>query len=186
MRTSSARSRSAARLPDGVECIAYSAPMVVDGGTAPFTWSTTSGSLPPGLTLAADGSITGTPTAGRRVHLHGPGRRLDRAHRHPRGDDRDRARLRPAAVHSSAVHAAAYSSAAVHAAALDRCSRTVQRQKLPVLRRFSLAIPATEPTSTVTVTAWGASSRPRPLPPRRPRWPTAAGRVSSSPGSHSD
>ena len=31
-------------------------------GTAPFTWSVTSGSLPPGLILNQDGTITGTPT----------------------------------------------------------------------------------------------------------------------------
>jgi len=50
-------------LPDGIECHAYSAHTPdVEGGTAPFDWTTTTGSLPPGLTLAADGTITGTPT----------------------------------------------------------------------------------------------------------------------------
>jgi hypothetical protein len=31
-------------------------------GDAPITWSLVSGTLPPGLTLAADGSLSGTPT----------------------------------------------------------------------------------------------------------------------------
>ena len=49
-------------LPPG-ECLPYSAEApAVEGGTAPFTWSVVSGSLPPGLTLASDGAITGTPT----------------------------------------------------------------------------------------------------------------------------
>lgn len=33
-----------------------------NGGTGPFTYKLTGGSLPPGLTLAANGQITGTPT----------------------------------------------------------------------------------------------------------------------------
>ena len=31
-------------------------------GTAPITWSVAAGTLPPGLSLASDGSVTGTPT----------------------------------------------------------------------------------------------------------------------------
>lgn len=51
-------------LPDGTECEPYSAnTLSVEGGTAPFTWSVESGTLPPGLSLSpADASITGTPT----------------------------------------------------------------------------------------------------------------------------
>jgi hypothetical protein len=52
-------------LPNGTECTTYSANIfTVEGGTPPFTWSVSAGTLPPGLAMApADGSITGTPTA---------------------------------------------------------------------------------------------------------------------------
>ena len=36
---------------------------VTSGGSPPFTWKVTLGKLPPGLTLSADGSLAGTPTA---------------------------------------------------------------------------------------------------------------------------
>jgi Putative Ig domain len=36
---------------------------VASGGSPPFTWKVTLGAVPPGLTLGADGSLTGTPTA---------------------------------------------------------------------------------------------------------------------------
>jgi hypothetical protein len=51
--------------PAGTECEPYSASVLsVEGGTAPFTWSVASGTLPPGLSFApADGAITGTPTS---------------------------------------------------------------------------------------------------------------------------
>ncbi len=51
-------------LAKGTECHAYSdTTLSVQGGTAPFTWSVSAGTLPPGLTLAAsNGAITGTPT----------------------------------------------------------------------------------------------------------------------------
>ena len=38
-------------------------PRVASGGSPPFTWKVTLGAVPPGLTLGADGSLTGTPTA---------------------------------------------------------------------------------------------------------------------------
>ncbi|MGO9437348.1 MAG: beta strand repeat-containing protein [Terracidiphilus sp.] len=51
-------------LPNGQVGAAYSATLVASGGTAPYTWSLTGGTLPVGLTLnPSTGAITGTPTA---------------------------------------------------------------------------------------------------------------------------
>jgi hypothetical protein len=51
-------------LPGGMAGVAYSAMLTASGGTTPYTWSLSSGSLPGGLTLnATTGSISGTPTA---------------------------------------------------------------------------------------------------------------------------
>jgi hypothetical protein len=51
-------------LPAGTQNTAYRATLAATGGTTPYTWSLTSGTLPTGLTLAAGtGVISGTPTA---------------------------------------------------------------------------------------------------------------------------
>src|SRR6202022_2269003 len=50
-------------LPGGTQNTAYTATLAATGGTAPYTWSITSGTLPTGLTLASStGVISGTPT----------------------------------------------------------------------------------------------------------------------------
>jgi hypothetical protein len=44
--------------------VTYSATASASGGTAPYTWSVTSGSLPPGINFgAANGTFSGTPTS---------------------------------------------------------------------------------------------------------------------------
>ena len=54
---------STSSLPTGQTGVAYNALLAATGGTPPYTWSVTSGMLPPGLMLnAAMGAITGTPT----------------------------------------------------------------------------------------------------------------------------
>ena len=55
---------STASLSSGVVGTSYSVSLAANGGTAPYTWSITSGSLPAGLRLASgSGAIAGTPTA---------------------------------------------------------------------------------------------------------------------------
>jgi len=50
-------------IPSAVAGTAFSATLVVSGGTSPYTWTITSGTLPAGLSLnASTGAITGTPT----------------------------------------------------------------------------------------------------------------------------
>src|ERR1700678_2739692 len=50
-------------LPSGQVGTAYSAILVVTGGTPPYMWSLTSGTLPTDLSLnPSTGAITGTPT----------------------------------------------------------------------------------------------------------------------------
>src|SRR5664280_1510634 len=52
-----------ASLPNGTVAIFYDSQLMATGGTTPYTWSLTSGALPPGLSLtAATGVISGTPT----------------------------------------------------------------------------------------------------------------------------
>src|SRR5205807_3845189 len=52
------------QLPDGSVGRPYNFRLVASGETTPSTWSidTANGTLPAGLTLAADGTISGTPT----------------------------------------------------------------------------------------------------------------------------
>ncbi|WP_410816491.1 putative Ig domain-containing protein [Micromonospora sp. 050-3] len=51
--------------PQGQVGIAYNTQLTVNGGTGPFVWSVSAGSLPPGVTLnASTGLLSGTPTLG--------------------------------------------------------------------------------------------------------------------------
>jgi hypothetical protein len=53
---------SPATLPPGAVGTAYSQTISAFGGTAPYTFAFVSGSLPTGLTLSANGALSGTPT----------------------------------------------------------------------------------------------------------------------------
>jgi Subtilase family/Putative Ig domain len=53
---------STTSLADGQVGAAYSATLTATGGTSPYAWSITSGSLPAGLSLSSSGTISGTPT----------------------------------------------------------------------------------------------------------------------------
>jgi hypothetical protein len=52
-------------LPSGTQGVTYSTTLAASGGTQPYNWSISIGSLPAGLTLnSSTGVISGTPTAG--------------------------------------------------------------------------------------------------------------------------
>jgi plastocyanin domain-containing protein len=50
-------------LPPGAVTAPYRQALGVSGGTGPYAWSVVPGTLPPGLSLSATGTISGTPTA---------------------------------------------------------------------------------------------------------------------------
>ena len=56
-------------LPDGEEGVVYDETLAAIGGDGTYTWSLAGGSLPTGLSLAANGDITGTPTVLGTVFL---------------------------------------------------------------------------------------------------------------------
>ena len=49
-------------LPAATRGVPYTAQLQAAGGFPPYTWAVTDGALPAGLSLAADGTISGTPT----------------------------------------------------------------------------------------------------------------------------
>jgi hypothetical protein len=53
-----------AALPDGHVGTAYSQTITASGGTGPYTYAVTAGTLTPGLSLASGGLLDGSPTAG--------------------------------------------------------------------------------------------------------------------------
>ncbi|KRA45202.1 putative Ig domain-containing protein [Pseudoxanthomonas sp. Root630] len=58
-----------ATIPNGTVATAYSQTITASGGTAPYTYAVTAGTLPAGLSLSPVGTITGTPTAGGAVNF---------------------------------------------------------------------------------------------------------------------
>ncbi len=51
-------------LPGGMVGTRYSLSLLAHGGNPPYQWAVTDGNLPPGITLASNGSMTGAPTQG--------------------------------------------------------------------------------------------------------------------------
>jgi hypothetical protein len=49
-------------LPNGTQGVAYNQTLTAVGGTPPYTFSLSSGTLPTGVTLASDGTMSGTPS----------------------------------------------------------------------------------------------------------------------------
>lgn len=49
-------------LPNGTNGTPYSSTISISGGKSPYSWSISSGTLPAGLTLSNNGTISGTPT----------------------------------------------------------------------------------------------------------------------------
>jgi uncharacterized protein YhjY with autotransporter beta-barrel domain len=49
-------------LPDGVAGTAYSRSLGTSGGTAPYTYTLSAGTPPPGVTISSAGNVTGTPS----------------------------------------------------------------------------------------------------------------------------
>ena len=54
---------TAPSLPSGQVNVAYNQALAATGGTAPYTWTVQSGTLPAGLTLSTAGVLSGTPTS---------------------------------------------------------------------------------------------------------------------------
>lgn len=52
-----------AALPNGTAGVAYSQSLAATGGVTPYAWSIAAGALPAGVTLAANGTLSGTPSA---------------------------------------------------------------------------------------------------------------------------
>jgi len=54
---------STTSLPNGAQSVAYNQILSAVGGTAPYAWLVSSGTLPSGLTMSTGGQISGTPTS---------------------------------------------------------------------------------------------------------------------------
>ena len=69
--------------PGGQVGVPYTDTLTAAGGTTPYTWSVSAGTLPVGITLnVSTGVLAGHPDRGRYVQLHDQGDRRDRPDRH--------------------------------------------------------------------------------------------------------
>jgi len=62
---------SPSTLPGGTAGTPYSQTLSASGGTAPYTFAVTAGTLPPGLTLSTGGVLSGTPSAAGTFNFTG-------------------------------------------------------------------------------------------------------------------
>ena len=53
-----------ATLPNGTVGVGYNQTLTVSGGTVPYSFATSAGTLPTGIMLSSDGVLSGTPSAG--------------------------------------------------------------------------------------------------------------------------
>ena len=58
-----------ATLPGGMAGQSYTQTLSASGGTSPYTYAVSVGTLPAGLTLSASGTLSGTPTAAGSFHI---------------------------------------------------------------------------------------------------------------------
>ncbi|MGA7241914.1 MAG: putative Ig domain-containing protein [Terracidiphilus sp.] len=61
--TTSSLTVTTTSLPNGIVGTVYSGTLKGSGGTTPYSWTLTAGTLPAGLSLSSSGVISGTPTA---------------------------------------------------------------------------------------------------------------------------
>ena len=61
---------SASQLTPGMVGTGYALNLLASGGGGPYTWTLTGGSLPAGLSLAANGLISGTPTTAQAANFN--------------------------------------------------------------------------------------------------------------------
>jgi formylglycine-generating enzyme required for sulfatase activity/sugar lactone lactonase YvrE len=54
-------------LPGGAVGLGYTQTLAAVGGTLPYSWAQSSGTLPPGLSVGVDGTLSGTPVAATNV-----------------------------------------------------------------------------------------------------------------------
>ena len=56
-------------IPSATVSVAYNATLAATGGTLPYSWSVTAGTLPSGLSLSPAGTISGTPVASATTNV---------------------------------------------------------------------------------------------------------------------
>jgi hypothetical protein len=128
------------------------------GGTAPYTYSVSAGALPPGLTLATDGTLSGTPTAAGSYSFTVSAVDATPAPNENTGTQNYTLVVSPAALTITAV-----STSKLYGAALPAFSFTYtgfvngdNASKLTAPATISTTATAASPVGTYTITPTGA------------------------------